>query len=365
MQLSEIKIGKRFRKDNGNIQELADSIKKLGLLHPIVVSEKGELIAGLRRIEAYKKLGWTEIPTTIVNLQEIRDGEIDENSVRKDFTPSEIGAIDEALRPKEQAEAEQRKKQTQFKNGKPPSGGGTVPRPKKGKTRDNIGKVAGKSGKYVEQCVAIVKATKKNPEKFTPLLASVDSGKTSVKYAYQQVKKFENQTNTPPLPEGEFNVIYADPPWQYDLTLRGNPDEHYATMEGQKISDLKIPSAKDAVLFLWATNPKLQEALEVMKAWGFEYKTNLVWVKDKFGNGYYFRGQHELLLLGIKGKIGTPFDSDRPSSVLNAKREEHSKKPREVYGLIEKMYPNRKYLELFARGNNGENWTAWGNQNQA
>jgi len=351
MKIFEIRIGKRFRKDNGNIQELADSIKKVGLLHPIVVSEKGELIAGLRRIEACKKLDWTEIPVTVVNLQKIEDGEIDENSVRKDFTPSEIGAIYEALRPKEEAEAKER-----MLSGKPC---GTVPQGKKGKTRDNIGKVAGKSGKYVEQCASIARVAKENPEKFGSLLASLDSGKTSVKYAYQQVKKFENQTNTPPLPEGQFNVIYADPPWQYDLTLRGNPDEHYATMEDQKISDLRIPTADNAVLFLWATNPKLQEALEVMKAWGFEYKTNLVWVKDKFGNGYYFRGQHELLLLGIKGKIGTPIDSDRPPSVLTAKREEHSKKPKQVYQLIEKMYPNRKYLELFAT-HKRENWESWG-----
>ena len=124
MKISEIKIGNRFRKDNGNIQELADSIKKIGLLHPIVVSEKSELVAGVRRIEACKKLGWTEIPATVVNLQEIRDGEIDENSVRKDFTPSEIVAIYEALKPKEEAEAKIRQKEG-IATDKIPSG--TVP----------------------------------------------------------------------------------------------------------------------------------------------------------------------------------------------------------------------------------------------
>jgi N6-adenosine-specific RNA methylase IME4 len=98
-----------------------------------------------------------------------------------------------------------------------------------------------------------------------------------------------------------------------------------------------------------------------MQKWGFEYKTNLVWVKDKIGTGYYLRGQHELLLIGIKGKIGVPNEADRVSSVLIAPRNEHSQKPQEVYNIIEKMYPNCKYIELFAR-NKHEGWESWGNE---
>jgi N6-adenosine-specific RNA methylase IME4 len=153
----------------------------------------------------------------------------------------------------------------------------------------------------------------------------------------------------------------ADPPWEYDLPLRGSPDMHYGTITLDQLSVLKVPSSENAILFLWATNPKLQEALAVMKAWGFEYKTNLVWVKDKIGNGYYFRGQHELLLVGKKGAMPVPTEETRPSSVLNAPRGEHSEKPQEVYSLIERMYPNRKYLELFARKKR-EGWTSWGNE---
>jgi len=164
-----------------------------------------------------------------------------------------------------------------------------------------------------------------------------------------------------PLPEDLFNVIYADPPWQYEFSesSRGAPDQHYATMTLQEICDLKVPSADDAILFLWATNPKLEEALQVIKKWGFQYRTNLVWVKDKIGTGFYVRGQHELLLIGKKGEIQAPEESDRPPSVLYAPRREHSQKPDEVYAVIERMYPQGKYLELFAR-NHREGWVSWG-----
>ena len=83
--------------------------------------------------------------------------------------------------------------------------------------------------------------------------------------------------------------------------------------------------------------------------------------KDKIGTGYYFRGQHELLLLGIKGTIGVPEEANRPPSVLNAPRNGHSEKPDEAYSIIERMYPKGKYLELFATQKR-ENWVAWGSQ---
>lgn len=86
-----------------------------------------------------------------------------------------------------------------------------------------------------------------------------------------------------------------------------------------------------------------------------------MWVKDKIGTGYYFRGQHELLLFGIKGSgLGTPPETDRLPSVIFADRTEHSKKPDEVYERIERMYPNRTYIELFARGNARKGWNIWG-----
>jgi N6-adenosine-specific RNA methylase IME4 len=168
---------------------------------------------------------------------------------------------------------------------------------------------------------------------------------------------------TPSLPKGFFDVIYADPPWEYEFGLRGGVQNHYPAMSLEELKSLRIPAAEDSVLFLWATMPKLREALELVEAWGFEYRTGAVWVKDRFGTGYYFRGQHELLLLSTKGTPLIPSEADRPSSVIEAPRSGHSRKPERVYELIERMFPKGRYLELFSRNVEGrKGWTMWGNE---
>src|SRR5579872_1142924 len=90
------------------------------------------------------------------------------------------------------------------------------------------------------------------------------------------------------LPKGEYSIILADPPWPYEQTsVRGAAKKHYRIMTLEDIKQIKIPASSDSILFLWATNPLLREALEVMASWGFEYKTNIAWIKDKIGNGFY------------------------------------------------------------------------------
>jgi N6-adenosine-specific RNA methylase IME4 len=170
----------------------------------------------------------------------------------------------------------------------------------------------------------------------------------------------------PPLPDGAFDVIYADPPWFYDFAPHSNIniENHYPTMQTDDICAMEIPAAKNAVLFLWATSPKLLEALRVMDAWGFTYKTHAVWDKESptsLSMGYWFRGQHELLLVGTKGQISPPQSENRFVSVIREKKTRHSKKPDCAYTMIETMMPGRQYLELFAR-NERDNWQSWGNQ---
>lgn len=171
---------------------------------------------------------------------------------------------------------------------------------------------------------------------------------------------------TPPLPKGIFDVIYADPPWQYDNTgVNGAASHHYQTMSIDELCALQIPSAENSVLFLWVTNPFLKDAFTVLDTWGFAYKTNIVWVKQnlkKPGAGFYVRGRHELLFICTKGSFTPDMSGKEPiGSVLFADVQEHSKKPQEVYSLIENIYPNCKYLELFAR-NKREGWISWGNE---
>lgn len=166
-----------------------------------------------------------------------------------------------------------------------------------------------------------------------------------------------------PLPVGEFDIIYADPPWKYEHSVSASRDieNQYPTMELAEICAIDVPAADNCILFLWATNPKLEEAMAVIKAWGFEYRTNMVWVKDKIGMGYYVRQQHELLLIAKRGTPPMALEENRPSSVLQAVRSsKHSKKPDEVYALIEKMFPKRTYVELFARQAR-QGWEGWKN----
>jgi N6-adenosine-specific RNA methylase IME4 len=167
----------------------------------------------------------------------------------------------------------------------------------------------------------------------------------------------------PALPAGTFDVLLADPPWRYDFAETDNRkvENQYPTMEADEIAALEPPSAPNAVLYLWATAPKLREALQVIEGWGFNYVTNLVWVKDKIGMGYWARGRHELLLVATKGQPGAPDPGDRPDSVIEAPRTDHSAKPDIVYDLIETAMPDRSYLELFARSGR-EGWTSWGNE---
>jgi len=160
-----------------------------------------------------------------------------------------------------------------------------------------------------------------------------------------------------------YNVIYADPPWKYSFSKSDSRkiENQYPTMTCAEICEMKIPAADDCVLYLWATAPKLLEALEVMKAWGFTYKTQAIWDKGKIGMGFWFRGQHEILLVGTRGQVSPPEQSKRTPSIYRHKRGKHSKKPDEIRNLIKEWFPNANRLELFCR-EAAEGWDVWGNE---
>ena len=170
------------------------------------------------------------------------------------------------------------------------------------------------------------------------------------------------------LEAGKYTVIYADPPWRYENPPIGGSnrsiENQYPTMGLDEICALEVDSvaADDAMLFLWATAPKLAECFQVIDAWGFTYRTCMVWVKDKIGMGYHARNQHEILLIAKRGELPPPDESARPASVVHAPRSEHSAKPSEFYGLLEQMYPDANRLELFLRGAPRDGWDGWGNE---
>jgi N6-adenosine-specific RNA methylase IME4 len=176
------------------------------------------------------------------------------------------------------------------------------------------------------------------------------------------------------LPKGKFGSILIDPPWRFSNSTGKVAPEHkrlhrYETMSfgeiaGLPIGEIALPQSH---LYLWSPNALLAEALAIMKAWGFTYKTNIVWYKvrkdggpDGRGVGFYFRNVTELLLFGIKGKIRTLAPGRRQVNIMISRKEEHSKKPDAIYGLIERCSPG-PYCELFGR-QRVRGWTQCGDQ---
>ena len=172
-------------------------------------------------------------------------------------------------------------------------------------------------------------------------------------------------------------TILADPPWQFaNRTGKMAPEHHrlsrYATLDLSQIKEIPVTraAAAQAHLYLWVPNALLPEGLQVMEAWGFQYKTNLVWHKirkdggpDGRGVGFYFRNTTELVLFGVRGKMRTLPPGRRQVNILKTRKREHSRKPDELYDLIEDCSPG-PYLELFARGRHSKKWRVWGDQSE-
>jgi N6-adenosine-specific RNA methylase IME4 len=172
-----------------------------------------------------------------------------------------------------------------------------------------------------------------------------------------------------------FRTVLADPPWRFTNRTGKMAPEHrrltrYDTMSVADISQLPVPDivAETAHLYLWVPNALLPEGLQVLRAWGFEYKTNIVWHKirkdggsDGRGVGFYFRNVTELILLGVRGKYARTLAPARSQvNLLATRKREHSRKPDEQYDIIESCSPG-PYIELFSRGKR-EGWVCWGNQ---
>jgi N6-adenosine-specific RNA methylase IME4 len=173
---------------------------------------------------------------------------------------------------------------------------------------------------------------------------------------------------------GEYSTILADPPWQFQNRTGKVAPEHrrllrYPTMELKEIMDLPVPklAAATSHLYLWVPNALLMEGLKVMEAWGFTYKSNLVWYKirkdggpDGRGVGFYFRNVTEMILFGVRGSMRTLPPGRRQVNLLATRKREHSRKPDEIYELVESCSPG-PYLELFARFSQ-PGWHQWGNE---
>ena len=355
--IDSIAIGKRHRRDHGDIASLAASIEQVGLLHPIVITPSGVLIAGERRIAACRSLGWTEIPVREVDLAEIARGEVAENTARKDFLPSEIEAIRRALEPAEKAAAKERE-----------TLGKVCPGSHTGKTRDKIAAFANVSGETVRKIAAIVSAAEAEPKRFGKLAADMDrTGRVDGPFKRLKVARQAEaiRAEPPPLPgNGPYRVIVVDPPWPFEICDE-DPSHRavypYATMSIAQITALDVAGLahRDSILWLWTPNFHMEEAFRLVRAWGFERKTILTWFKDRFGFGDWLRCQTEHVLMATRGKPIVQLANE--STALFAPVRAHSQKPDEFYVLVEKLCPAPRYCELFARQAR-PNWDGHGDE---
>ena len=176
----------------------------------------------------------------------------------------------------------------------------------------------------------------------------------------------------PDLPRSSFDILYADPPWDYKGQLQhagcgsgdsGGAVRHYPTVTLARLKTLKIPhiAAPNSLLFLWSTNPHLDQAIELGKAWGFAWATvAFVWDKRRVNPGFYTMSQCELCLVFKRGRIPGPRGARNMRQLVAAERGAHSQKPNEVRRRIEAMFPALRKIELFARGRGAPGWAAWG-----
>jgi N6-adenosine-specific RNA methylase IME4 len=363
--------------ESTRFDELKADIQAQGQLEPITVCD-GMILDGRNRYKACTELG-------IEPLTRNYDGDPwayawSLNGQRRDLVQeqryliwaecSENSDAWQAKKKQIKAEADQKRSDTQK----------DVPKVQARERRNDIQQnVGSRSGHTPPASKAKAAASKTNAgavargdqlRKERPDLAKkVMRGEMKPAEAHRQMKKDQVADKVAELPADKFSVIYADPPWSYndkcgDAGVQSKQlGEHYPSMTMTELKALDVPSmaADNCVLWLWATCPLLEDALELCKAWGFKYKAQFVWDKVKHNMGHYNSVRHELLLICTKGSA-TPENVKLFDSVQSIERTEHSRKPEEFRDIINTLYPSGKKIELFRRGDAPEGWQTWGNE---
>lgn len=336
-------------------EALKADILENGLLEPIILHPDGSILDGRNRHRACIEAGVQPKFRTWDGNGSLVAFVVSKNLHRRHLTYDQQTGIGLTLVPLFEKEAEER-----MLSGIP------APNLEQGRSVEKAAQQVGISKTALYEMKAI--------QREQPNLASqLISGKTTVREQRKAKKRQERveriqhiEQQNEELPNDKtYSVVYADPPWRYEYTNTENRaiENQYPTMTIEDICALPMNklTADDAILFIWATSPKLLEALRVIKEWGFEYRTCMVWVKDKIGMGYYARQRHELLLIAKKGNVPVAIPENRPDSVIEAPRTDHSSKPEVVYSIIERMYPEYNRIELFSRTEHA-GWDTWGNQ---
>lgn len=366
---------------------LVQDIREHGLREPITLYE-GKILDGRNRDRACRdakiKPRFDEWKPS--NGESPLDYVVSLNLKRRHLNESQRGMVGAAIKPMKAAEAKARQR-----GGR---GGALLMEnlpEAKGTARDAAAALVNVSGKTVDAACKVADSGT------SELKAAVLGGKLPVSVAAQVAdapaevqrrvaaavvqggmkpaealrQERRRDMHTAPLPDGRYRVIYADPPWKYSDNRAGLEGYEKSAAEGQyptmSVSELQALgvdrlAADDAVLFCWATFPLLPDALEVVRAWGFTYKTAFVWAKGRVNFGHYHDASAELLLVCTRGS-GVPDTDVREEQVQYvAHPGKHSAKPEEFRALIERLYTRGPRIELFRRGTAPKGWKAWGNE---
>lgn len=334
-------------------------VSQHGILSPLEISQDGVVLDGRHRLRAAIELGLERVPVVVISPPNQVEHMLVRALAHRELTPSQRAALAIELQHVRQTREQARaRSHANLKRGSATPEVATLP-PRAGRTRDHAAQLAGVSPRTLQDALTV-------KDQDPALFQRVKAGQIPVSVACRRIRRAQRDASlpaAPPMPNGPFELVYADPPWQLGHPDSPNaPENHYPTLTLDQLKSINIPAAKDALLYLWAVNCLLPQALELMEAWGFIYKTNLAWVKPSIGLGYWTRNRHELLLLGRKGSHPVPDPEDRPDSIIEAPRGGHSQKPELAYQLIERAHPDATKLELFARGTPRPGWTSWGNQ---
>ncbi|WP_430244976.1 MT-A70 family methyltransferase [Neorhizobium sp. DAR64861/K0K2] len=411
-KIASIDVGGRLRPvDPARVEALKASIRDLGLKTPISVfgnprHERVKLSAGGHRLEAMRQMGEESIECFHEMGDELDSElwEIDENLARSELTPADRALF-----------TYRRKEIYLLKHPETAHGGKRLPSGQVGQLQDepkpfsaataeatgqserSVRRDAERGSKIDDMALHMIRGSRLNSGTFLDRLKTVPTEnqvlyvkaaladekrkaeevkenrqvqskiRHSVRLAHMAYVATQGEAKAGQVAQ-KFPIIYADPPWQFgvrsEVTGRDkSPENHYPTMPTVEIMALfeKIgaPAKKDAVLFLWATNPMLTDALKVMDAWGFTYVHHWIWDKEIAGTGYWGRDRHELLLIGRRGEPVAPLPGTQPNTVHREAKGRHSAKPEFYADNIDRLYPGVPKLEMFSRSSR-PNWTPWG-----
>jgi N6-adenosine-specific RNA methylase IME4/ParB-like chromosome segregation protein Spo0J len=345
------------------LDQLKADIKEHGLLQPIILYED-KILDGRNRLKACNEMG-VEPKFETYRGNKPLEYVISENLKRRHLSASQRAVIGYDVLPLLEEEARKRMISGKNQYNSPVV---LIPQPikkqqeKENKSAFQAGKIVNVGEKYMREVKKLKEAHK---EKEIEQIRSGEKTITEIKKEQRKEKIQEQReaiiSGKVEMPKGTYEVIVIDPPWNYEREY--DPENSrvaspYPEMTQEELKQIKLPSSKDCVLWIWSTHKFIWDAKELLEKWGFEYKAVLVWDKQKLGMGSWLRMQCEFCLLGIKGKPIWNLSNER--DLISEARTNHSKKPDLFYSMIDKLCAGRK-LDYFARKKR-DGWDVFGDE---